>query len=88
MIVRYNTITPFLRTGQKLLLVIIDGCLATGQNGFICYTWYYKTSPWQLDFPDVHTIMALPERHTDVSIRGFIDFFSNTKVYKNHYFIF
>ena len=29
MIVRYNIIIPFLKTGQKLLLVIIDVCLAT-----------------------------------------------------------
>ena len=32
-----------LKTGQKLLLVIIDGCLATRQNGLICHTWYNKT---------------------------------------------
>ena len=61
MIVRYNSIIPFLKTGQKLLLVIIDGCLATRQNGFICYTWYYKTITAQLDFPYLHTFMALPE---------------------------
>ena len=45
MIVRYNTIAPFQKTGQKLLLEIIDGYLATRQNGFICYTWYYKELP-------------------------------------------
>ena len=40
-----------------------------------------KQSPWQLDIPYLHTVMALPERHTDVSIYGFIEIFSNTKVY-------
>ena len=40
-----------------------------------------KQSPWQLDFPYLHTVMALPERHNDVSIYGFSDFFSNTQVY-------
>ena len=40
-----------------------------------------KQSPWQLDFPYLHTVMALPERHTDVSIYGFIEISSNTKVY-------
>ena len=29
----------------------------------------------------LHTVMALPERHTDVSIYGFIAISSNTKVY-------
>ena len=50
MIVRYNIIIPFLKTGQKFSLVIIDGCLA-------------------------------PERHTDVSIYGFKEISSKTKVY-------
>ena len=40
-----------------------------------------KQSPWQLDFPYLHTVMALPERRTDVSIYGFIEISSNTKVY-------
>ena len=31
-----------------------------------------KQSSWQLDFPHLHAVMALPERHTDVSIHGFI----------------
>ena len=44
--------------------------------------------PWQLDFLYLHTVMALPERHTDVSIHGFIEISSNTKVYKNHHSIF
>ena len=43
MIVRYNIIIPFLKTDQKLLLAIIDGCLATRQSGQICHTWYNKT---------------------------------------------
>ena len=47
-----------------------------------------KQSPWQLDFPYLHTVMALPERHTDVSIHGFIEISSNTEVYLNHHFIF
>ena len=41
-----------------------------------------KQSPWHLDFPYLHTVMALPERHTDVSIHGFIEISSNTKVYQ------
>ena len=41
-----------------------------------------KQSPWQLDFPYLHTVIALPERHTDVSIHGFIEISSNTKVYQ------
>ena len=41
-----------------------------------------KQSPWQLDFPYLHTVMALPEGHTDVSIHGFIEVSSNTKVYQ------
>ena len=41
-----------------------------------------KQSPWQLDFPYLHTVMALPERHTDVCIHGFTEISSNTKVYK------
>ena len=69
MIVRYNTIIPILQTGQKLLLLILDGCLNNKKNGLIFHTWYYKTqSPWQLDFTYLHTVMALPERHTDVYI--------------------
>ena len=35
----------------------------------------------QLDFPYLHTVMALPERHTDIFIYGFIEISSNTKVY-------
>ena len=40
-------------------------------------------SPWQLNFhfPYLHTVMALPERHADVSIYGFHEISSNTKVY-------
>ena len=41
-----------------------------------------KQSPWQLDVPYLHTVMALPERHTDASIHGFIEISSNTKVYQ------
>ena len=41
-----------------------------------------KQSPWQLDFPYLHSVMALPERHADVSINGFIEISSNTKVYQ------
>ena len=40
-----------------------------------------KQSPWQLDFLYLHTVRALPERHTDVSIYGFIEISSTTKVY-------
>ena len=42
-----------------------------------------KQSPWQLNFhfPYLHTVMALPERHADVSIYGFHEISSNTKVY-------
>ena len=48
-----------------------------------------KQSSWQLDLPYLHTGMALPERHTEVSIHGFIEITSNNKVYpKNHHFIF
>ena len=43
MIVRYNIIILFVKTGQESLLVIIDGCLATIQHGIICHTWYNKT---------------------------------------------
>ena len=35
----------------------------------------------QLDFPYLHTVMALPEPHTDISIYGFIVTSSNTKEY-------
>ena len=45
-----------------------------------------KQSSWQLDFPYLHTVMALPERHTDVSIHGFIEISSNTKVYQKSSF--
>ena len=72
-IVGYDIIIPFLKTGQKLLLVITDGCLATRQNGIIYHTWSNKTITMQLDFPYLHTVMALPERHTDVSIYGYMD---------------
>ena len=65
MIVRYNIIIPFLKTGQKVVFVIIDGCQAKRQHGLICHTWYSKQSPWQLDFPYLHTVMSLPERYTD-----------------------
>ena len=41
-----------------------------------------KQSPWQLDFPYLYIVMALPERHTDVSIHGFIEISSNTKVFQ------
>ena len=47
-----------------------------------------KQSPWQLDFPYLHIVMALPKRHTDVSIHGFIEFLPIPKCYKNHHFIF
>ena len=40
-----------------------------------------KQSPWQQDFPYLHTVMTLPERHTDVSIYGFIEISSYTKVH-------
>ena len=43
MIARYNIIILFLKTGQKFLFVITDGCLATIQHGLNCHTWYYKT---------------------------------------------
>ena len=39
-----------------------------------------KQSPWQLNFPYLHIVMALPERRTDVSIHEFIEISSNTKV--------
>ena len=80
MIVRYNTLIPFLKTGQKLLLVIIDDCLATRLNGLICHTWYNQQSLWQIDFPYLDTRMTLPERHTNLSIYGFIEISSNIKV--------
>ena len=41
-----------------------------------------KQSPWQLDFPYLYIVMALPEQHTDVSIHGFIEISSNTKVFQ------
>ena len=44
-----------------------------------------KQSSWQLDIPYLHTVMALPERHTDVSIHmihGFIEISSNIKLYQ------
>ena len=41
-----------------------------------------KQSPWQLDFPYLYIVMALPERHTDVSIHGFIEISSNSKVFQ------
>ena len=44
-------------------------------------TGMIKQSPWQLDFSYLHTVMALPERNADVSIYGFIEISSNTKVY-------
>ena len=81
MIDRYSTIIPFLKTGQKLLLVIIDGCLAIRQMDYFAIHGIIKQSPWMLDFPYLHTVMALPERHTIVSVYGFIEISSNTKVY-------
>ena len=39
-----------------------------------------KQLPWQLDFPYLHIVMALPERHTDVSIHELIEISSNTKM--------
>ena len=45
-----------------------------------------KQSPWQLDFSYLHTVMTLPERHTDVSLYGFE--ISIPKCIKNHHFIF
>ena len=41
-----------------------------------------KQLPMPLDFPYLHTVMAISERHTDVSIHGFIEISSNTKVYQ------
>ena len=78
MIVRYNIIIPVLKTGQKFLFIIIDGSPATRQNGVICNTWYNKTITIATRLPYLHTVMALPERHTDVSIYGFIEISSNT----------
>ena len=43
---------------------------------------FIKQSSWQLDFPYVYIAMALPKRHTDVSIHGFIEISSNTKVFQ------
>ena len=41
-----------------------------------------KQTPWQLGFPYLHTVMALPERHADVIfIYGFIEISSYTEVY-------
>ena len=34
---------PLPKTRKKLLRIIIDGCLATRQNGLICHTLYNKT---------------------------------------------
>ena len=82
MIVRYNTMIPNLKTGQNLLLVIIDGCLATRQNGFICYIWYYKTITMATRLSILAYCYGIPERHTDVSIHGFIEISSNTRVYQ------
>ena len=64
-IVSYNTIIPFLKTGQKPLFETIDGCLATKQNGLVCHTWYNKTNTMATRLPYLHTVMAfnLPERH-------------------------
>ena len=67
------------KTGQKLLLVIIDGCIATDKMYLFAIPGIIKQLPWQLDFPYLHTVMALPERHTDVSIHGFIEISPNTK---------
>ena len=47
-------------------------------------TGIINQSPWQLDFPYLHTVMALPERHTDVSIRGLSEISSNTKVWMHN----
>ena len=47
-----------------------------------------KQSPWQLDFPYLHAVMALPERHTDVSMHGIIEISSIPKCIKTHHFIF
>ena len=40
-----------------------------------------RQSLWQQDFSYLHTVIALPERHTDVFMHGFIEISSNTKVY-------
>ena len=66
------------KPGQKLLLVIIDGCLATRQNGFICYTWYYKT----IIMATRLSILAYGITWTTYCIHGFIEISSITKVYQ------
>ena len=81
MIVRCNIIIPFLKTGQNFLPTIIEGCISTKKMDLFAIPGIIKQSPWQLDFPYLHTVMALPERHTDVSIYGFIEISSYTKVY-------
>ena len=43
-----------------------------------------KQSLWQLDFPYLHTVMALHERHTDVSMHGIIEISSIPKCIKEH----
>ena len=89
MIVRYNIIILILKTGQKLSLVIIDGCLhvATRQHGLICHTWYNKTITKTTRLSILENVIALPGRH-DVSIYGFIENTSNTKVYyKSSFYI-
>ena len=40
-----------------------------------------RQSLWQHDLSYLHTVMALPEQHTDVFIHGFIQISSNTKVF-------
>ena len=37
--------------------------------------------------PYLHTVIALSERQTDVSIYGFIAIYANTKVYLRSYYI-
>ena len=82
-IVRYNIIIPFLKTGQTLLLVIIDGCLATRQNGLICHTWYNKT----ITMAARNSILAYCYGIL-LYLYGFIEISPNSKVYsKNSFYI-
>ena len=81
MIVIYNIIIFFLKTGRKFLFVIIDGCLATIQHGLICHTWYNKTITQATRLSILAYCYDILERHTDVSIYGLIEISSNTNVH-------
>ena len=75
MIVRSNIIMPFLRKGQNIELLIVDGCLATRQKWpKLPYLVQSKQSPCQPDIPYSLNFMTLPERYTCIDVSMYWNF--------------